>query len=378
MLGYNVNSSKASGLDPLLYEIVQQGASDCYITDGAPCMLRIDGVLKPFGNVLDEQGLKYLVSQAMNVDTEQKFFEKREANFIITSSFGRFRVSAFWQRDLPGMVIRRIETSIPNIHKLGLPEVMQDLALEKRGLILIVGTTGAGKSTSMASMIGYRNKHKSGHILTIEDPIEYIHAHDKCIITQREIGLDTESYGIALKNSLRQAPDMIIIGEIRTSETMEYAMQFAETGHLCMATLHAANANQALERALHLMPKERREQFLYDLSMNLKGVLAQQLVQDASGAGRHAVFEVLINTSNVSDLIRRGELYDIKECIRKGKNAGMRTFDQSLFELYQANKITQAEALHHADSRNELKLMMKLAHAANPSSMSHVSIMDAE
>lgn len=374
-----MNWSVTTDLNQLLQAMVHQGASDCYITDSSPCMLRVDGGLKPFGEMLNEQKLKALVSQAMSVEIERKFFEKREANFAIVSPYGRFRVSAFWQRDLPGMVIRRIETRIPDLHELGLPEVMQDLSTAKRGLVLIVGATGSGKSTSMAAMIGYRNKHRSGHILTVEDPIEFIHAHDQCIVTQREIGLDTESYGVALKNSLRQAPDMIMIGEIRTRETMEYAMQFAETGHLCIATLHANNANQALERVLHLMPKERREQFLYDLSMNLRGVLAQQLVQDISGIGRHGVYEVLLNTSNVSDLIRRGELYDLKECIRKGKNAGMCTFDQSLFDLYQANKISQEEALHHADSRNELKLMMKLdQQSSSINSMSHISIMDAE
>ncbi len=351
-------------------------ASDCYITEGAACMFRVDGRLRPAGNKLTEADVKRLVSQAMDIDTEQKFYSCREANFAIVSEYGRFRVSAFWQRDLPGMVIRRIETSIPDLHKLGLPEVIQDLSIAKRGLVLIVGATGSGKSTSMAAMIGYRNRHRSGHILTVEDPIEFIHSHEQCIITQREVGIDTESYEVALKNSLRQAPDMIMIGEIRTRETMEYAMQFAETGHLCIATLHANNANQALERILHLVPKERREQFLFDLSLNLRGVLAQQLVQDISGVGRHGVYEVLLNTSNVSDLIRRGELHDLKDCIRRSKNSGMCTFDQSLFELYKDKKITKEEALHNADSRNELKLMMKLAAQENkePSSLAHVSI----
>ncbi len=360
----------------LLKAMMAHQASDCYITEGAACMLRVDGRLRPAGNKLAEADVKRLVSQAMDIDTEQKFYNCREANFAIVSEYGRFRVSAFWQRDLPGMVIRRIETSIPDLHKLGLPDVIQDLSIAKRGLVLIVGATGSGKSTSMAAMIGYRNRHRSGHILTVEDPIEFIHTHDQCIITQREIGIDTESYEVALKNSLRQAPDMIMIGEIRTQETMEYAMQFAETGHLCIATLHANNANQALERILHLVPKERREQFLFDLSLNLRGVLAQQLVQDISGVGRHGVYEVLLNTSNVSDLIRRGELHDLKDCIRRSKNTGMCTFDQSLFELYRDKKITQEEALHHADSRNELKLMIKLAaqEAQDSGSLAHVSI----
>ncbi|MDD1791916.1 PilT/PilU family type 4a pilus ATPase [Enterovibrio makurazakiensis] len=359
----------------LLDEMLTRRASDCYITVGASCMLRVDGSLKPVGDKLDEAGVNGLIKQAMDADTYQKFITEREANFALVTETGRFRVSAFWQRDLPGMVMRRIETNIPDIHSLGLPDVIQDLSIAKRGLVLIVGATGSGKSTSMAAMVGFRNTHRSGHILTVEDPIEFIHPHNKCIVTQREIGIDTESYDVALKNSLRQAPDMIMIGEIRTRETMEYAMQFAETGHLCIATLHANNANQALERVLHLVPKERREQFLFDLSLNLRGVLAQQLVPDISGVGRHGAYELLLNTSHVSDLIRRGELHELKASISRGENAGMCTFDQSLFALYQAGKVSQEEALHHADSRNELKLMMKMAEQSDGSlSLADVSI----
>ncbi|PML78221.1 type IV pili twitching motility protein PilT [Enterovibrio norvegicus] len=348
-------------LNPLLEDMLSQQASDCYITVDAPCMLRVDGALTPTGDKLTISDLESLVEQAMDNEKCEMFYREREANFALVTENGRFRVSAFWQRDLPGMVIRRIETDIPDIRNLGLPSVMQDLSIAKRGLILIVGGTGSGKSTSMAAMVGYRNRHRSGHILTVEDPIEFIHPHDQCIVTQREIGIDTESYEVALKNSLRQAPDMIMIGEIRSRETMEYAMQFAETGHLCIATLHANNANQALERVLHLVPKERREQFLFDLSLNLRGVLAQQLVPDVSGIGRHGAYELLLNTSHVSDLVRRGELHELKECIRRGNNAGMCTFDQSLFELFRLNKISEQEALHHADSRNELKLMIKMS-----------------
>lgn len=348
-------------LNQLLEDMLNLQASDCYITVGASCMLRVDGALTPVGDRLAVSGVEELVSQAMDASIHSKFIREREANFALVTEMGRFRVSAFRQRDFPGMVIRRIETDIPEIQTLGMPEVMQDLAIAKRGLILIVGATGSGKSTSMAAMLGFRNRHRSGHILTVEDPIEFVHSHDKCIVTQREIGIDTESYDIALKNSLRQAPDMIVIGEIRTRETMEYAMQFAETGHLCIATLHANNANQALDRVLNLVPKERRDQFLFDLSLNLRGVLAQQLIPDISGIGRHGAFELLINTSNVSDLIRRGELHEIKNCIRKGNNVGMCTFDQSLFALYQSAKISLDEALHHADSRNDLKLMIKMA-----------------
>ncbi|MEZ8144410.1 type IV pili twitching motility protein PilT [Enterovibrio norvegicus FF-33] len=359
----------------LLDAMLNQRASDCYITVGAPCMLRVDGSLTPNGETLDLSGVKALISQAMDTDTHRKFMEEREANFALVTESGRFRVSAFWQRDLPGMVMRRIETKIPEIQTLGLPDVIQDLSIAKRGLVLIVGATGSGKSTSMAAMLGFRNTHRSGHILTVEDPIEFIHPHKKCIVTQREIGIDTESYEVALKNSLRQAPDMIMIGEIRTRETMEYAMQFAETGHLCIATLHANNANQALERVLHLVAKERREQFLFDLSLNLRGILAQQLVPDISGIGRHGAYELLLNTSHVSDLIRRGELHELKACISKGETAGMCTFDQSLFTLYQAGKISKEEALHHADSRNELKLMMKMAEQSSSSlSLADVSI----
>lgn len=364
---------------PTLFEFLEQmlsqRASDCYFTVGAPCMLRVDGKLKPISEPLSRASLEQFVSQAMDAEMRQKFDAEREANFALVTASGRFRVSAFWQRDLPGMVVRRIETEIPDIRALGLPEVMQDLSIAKRGLVLIVGATGSGKSTSMAAMVGFRNAHRSGHILTVEDPIEFIHPHNQCIVTQREIGIDTESYDVALKNSLRQAPDMIMIGEIRSRETMEYAMQFAETGHLCIATLHANNANQALERILHLVPKERREQFLFDLSLNLRGILAQQLVQDISGIGRHGAYELLVNTSHVSDLIRRGELHELKESIRKGENAGMCTFDQSLFALYQAGKIAKEEALHHADSRNDLKLMMTMAQdSAASMSLNGVSI----
>lgn len=363
-------------LNQFLEDMLSLHASDCYITVGASCMLRVDGKLKPIGETLSLSGVEDLVSQAMNEGIHSQFIREREANFALVTDIGRFRVSAFRQRDYPGMVIRRIETQIPDLQTLGIPTVMQDLAIAKRGLILIVGATGSGKSTSMAAMLGFRNKHRSGHILTVEDPIEFVHSHDKCIVTQREIGIDTESYHVALKNSLRQAPDMIMIGEIRTRETMEYAMQFAETGHLCIATLHANNANQALERVLHLVPKSAREQFLFDLSLNLRGVMAQQLVPDISGIGRHGAFELLINTSNISDLIRRGELHELKNCIRKGQHVGMCTFDQSLFELYQSAKISRDEALHYADSRNDLKLMMKMASEQTTSTktFSHVSI----
>ena len=347
-------------LQQILEEVVRCKASDLYITVDSPCLLRVDGKLQPLGESLDRDAVDRLFDEAMDPEQRQDFTTSREANFALVRGEWRFRVSAFWQRELPGMVVRRIETDIPDLFSLNLPMDMQKMALAKRGLVLVVGATGSGKSTSMAAMTGYRNKNRSGHILTVEDPIEFVHKHERCIVTQREVGLDTESYDVALKNSLRQAPDMILIGEIRTPETMEYAMNFAETGHLCMATLHANNANQALERILHLVPKERREQFLFDLSLNLKCILAQQLIPDAKGIGRHGAFELLINTPRIADLIRRGELHEIKEAMSKSGESGMMTFDQSLYELFREGKITEQDALHHADSANDLRLMIKV------------------
>lgn len=346
-------------LDDLLNQMVKQKASDIYITVDAPCLLRVDGVLQATGAKQTVESVTALLAEMMNDDREKEFTQTLEANFAIVKESGRFRVSAFWQREQPGAVIRRIETKIPSMDSLYLPSIMKDLAVAKRGLVLVVGATGSGKSTTMAAMTGYRNDHKSGHILTVEDPIEFVHPHNKCIVTQREVGLDTDSYEVALKNSLRQAPDMILIGEIRTRETMKYAMMFAETGHLCMATLHANNANQALERILHLVPKENKEQFLFDLSMNLKGVIAQQLVPDAQGNGRHGVFEVLLNTPRIADLIRRGDLHELKETMTRSRESGMQTFDQCLFDLVIDGKITETEALHSADSANDLRLMLK-------------------
>ncbi|PSV09981.1 PilT/PilU family type 4a pilus ATPase [Photobacterium kishitanii] len=351
-------------LDDILEQMVAKKASDLYITVDAACLLKIDGNLHDVGETLTRHRVDSLFDQAMDASLRQEFISTKEANFALVRNAFRFRVSAFWQRELPGMVIRRIETQIPQMNDLQLPIDMERLALLKRGLVLIVGATGSGKSTSMAAMIGYRNQHRSGHILTVEDPIEFVHKHDKCIITQREVGLDTASYEVALKNSLRQAPDMIVIGEIRTSETMEYAMNFAETGHLCIATLHANNANQALERILHLVPKDRREQFLFDLSLNLKCILAQQLVADANGIGRHGVYELLLNTPRVADLIRRGDLHEIKDVMAKSAQAGMITFDQSLYALFSEGKISEQDALHHADSANDLRLMIKVGDPA--------------
>lgn len=346
-------------LNALLHEMTSNKASDIYITVDSPCLLRIDGQLRPFGKKLDQEGVTSLLDALMDKDKTSEFIRTKEANFAIVRDSGRYRISAFFQRELPGAVIRRIETQIPSFDDLKLPDVLKELSIGKRGLVLIVGATGSGKSTTMAAMTGYRNQNRSGHILTVEDPIEFVHEHNQCIVTQREVGLDTASYEVALKNSLRQAPDMILIGEIRSRETMEFAMTFAETGHLCMATLHANNANQALERILNLVPKDHKEQFLYDLSSNLKGIIAQQLVVDKSGRGRHGVFEVLLNTPRVADLIRRGELHELKSTMVKSSEAGMRTFDQSLYQLVSEGKITEADALHSADSANDLRLMLK-------------------
>ncbi|AGB10891.1 PilT/PilU family type 4a pilus ATPase [Vibrio parahaemolyticus] len=346
-------------LNKFLEGMLTLKASDLYITVGAPILFRVDGELRPQGEKLTEHDVAKLLDSAMDPDRRQEFRKSRESNFAIVRDCGRFRVSAFFQRELPGAVIRRIETIIPTFEQLKLPLVLQDLAIAKRGLVLVVGATGSGKSTTMAAMTGYRNSNKTGHILTVEDPIEFVHEHKRCIVTQREVGLDTESYEVALKNSLRQAPDMILIGEIRSRETMEYAMTFAETGHLCMATLHANNANQALERILHLVPKDQKEQFLFDLSMNLKGVIGQQLIRDKNGQGRHGVFEILLNSPRVSDLIRRGDLHELKSTMARSNEFGMLTFDQSLYKLVMQGKISEEDALHSADSANDLRLMLK-------------------
>ncbi|KOO08068.1 PilT/PilU family type 4a pilus ATPase [Vibrio hepatarius] len=351
-----------------------QKASDLYITVGAPVLYRVDGELRAHGDKLSQADVDALLSNMMDPQRKSEFDESKEANFAIVRDFGRYRVSAFYQRELPGAVIRRIETAIPTFEELKLPDVLQDLAIAKRGLVLVVGATGSGKSTTMAAMTGYRNRHRTGHILTIEDPIEFVHEHQRCIVTQREVGLDTESYEVALKNSLRQAPDMILIGEIRSRETMEYAMTFAETGHLCMATLHANNANQALERILHLVPKDQKEQFLFDLSMNLRGVVGQQLIRDKNGQGRHGVFEILLNSPRISDLIRRGELHELKSTMAKSKEVGMQTFDQSLYQLVIDGKINEDDAMHSADSANDLRLMLKTQRGDAPNSSTLMNV----
>jgi twitching motility protein PilU len=344
-----------------LEKMVASKASDLFVTAGMPVAAKINGELLPIdGSPLTDAASLKLVLSAMNDKQQQEFMTSKECNFAVSNDVGRFRVSAFWQRDCAGMVVRRIVTKIPNVDDLGLPPIMKEVIMSKRGLVLFVGGTGTGKSTSLAALLGYRNKNSKGHILTIEDPIEFVHEHHKSLITQREVGIDTESFEAALKSSLRQAPDVILIGEIRSKDTMEYALSFAETGHLCIATLHANNANQAIDRIMHLVPKEMHQKLLFDLSLNLRGIVAQQLVPTADGQGRIAAIEVLLNSPLVADLIARGEMGEIKALMTKSRELGMQTFDQALYDLYQSGRISYADAIHHADSPNDLRLMIKL------------------
>jgi twitching motility protein PilU len=346
----------------LLQKMVQNGASDMFVTAKLAVSAKVNGELVPIDDhVLSASESLGLVHDAMSEKQKIAFDEEKECNFAISiDDIGRFRISAFWQRDMAGMVIRRIVTEIPDADDLGLPSVLKDVVMSKRGLVLFVGGTGTGKSTSMAALIGYRNKNSRGHILTIEDPVEFVHEHRKCMVTQREVGLDTESFGAALKSSLRQAPDVILIGEIRNQETMEHALSFAETGHLCIATLHANNANQAIDRIMHLVPAEQHGKLLFDLALNLRGIIAQQLIPTRDGNGRLAAIEVLLNSPYVAELIKKGDVGSIKEVMEKSTDQGMQTFDQALFNLYQQGLINYADALHHADSPNDLRLMIKL------------------
>ncbi len=365
-------------LNDYLHSMVTQQASDLFITVGRPVSAKINGRLTPLTDCsLDEAGAHQLLQQAMNPTQYNEFANSKECNFAIApENVGRFRCSAFWQRDMPGMVIRRIVTEIPRVESLGLPDVLTNMIMAKRGLVLFVGGTGTGKSTSLAALIGHRNRNSTGHILSIEDPIEFVHEHDNCVITQREVGIDTHSFDDALKSSLRQAPDVILIGEIRSMETMEYAMSFADTGHLCVATLHANNANQAIERILHLAPKDMHDKVRFELSMNIKAIVAQQLVPTVDGTGRVAAIEVMLNSPLIRDLIQRNEMAGLKDAMLKGKEMGMQTFDMALKDLYTAGKISLEQALHHADSPNDLRLMIKLEET-NPTglgSLSNVSI----
>ncbi|MBW9256604.1 MAG: PilT/PilU family type 4a pilus ATPase [Candidatus Thiodiazotropha sp. (ex. Lucinisca nassula)] len=349
-------------LNTLLAMMVKNKASDLFITAGREPSIKVDGKIHPVNKTaLTAQQTKALTYSIMTDAQQKEFDETHECNFAISAKkIGRFRVSAFVQRDAVGMVLRRIETTIPSLESLYLPTVLQDLSMAKRGLVIFVGATGTGKSTSLAAMIGYRNKRGDGHIISIEDPIEFIHDHNQCIITQREVGIDTESYQVALKNTLRQAPDVILIGEIRTRETMEHAITFAETGHLCLSTLHANNANQALDRIIHFYPEDHREQIFMDLSLNLKSIVAQQLIPKVDGNGRRAAIEVLLNTPLASELIRKGEIHKLKELMKRSNEHGMITFDQHLYRLYEEGVISYENALAHADSANDVRLMIKL------------------
>jgi twitching motility protein PilU len=338
-------------------------ASDLFVTSGMPPTIKVNGRMQPITQTpLTPQQSRDLVLNVMTPSQREEFEKTHECNFAIgVSGVGRFRVSCFYQRNQVGMVLRRIETRIPTCDELNLPPVIKTLAMTKRGIVIMVGATGTGKSTTLAAMIGYRNQNSSGHIITIEDPIEYVHKHEGCIITQREVGIDTDSWENALKNTLRQAPDVIMIGEVRTREGMDHAIAFAETGHLVLCTLHANNANQAIDRIINFFPEDRRNQLLMDLSLNLKGVVAQQLIPTPDGKGRRVALEVLLGTPLVQDYIRDGEIHKLKEIMKESTNLGMKTFDQALFELYQAGEISYEDALRHADSTNEVRLKIKLA-----------------
>lgn len=349
-------------IDDLLERVVKDKASDGFISAGAAPSIKVDGQLHRINDdILSPEEAKRIVLSVMREDQQQEFLEHHECNFAITrGDLGRFRVSAFVQREHCGMVLRRIESQIPSIESLDLPPIIRDLAMTKRGLVIFVGATGTGKSTSLAAMLGYRNENSKGHIITVEDPIEFIHQHAGCLVTQREVGLDTESFDVALKNTLRQAPDVIMIGEVRSSETMAQALTFAETGHLCLCTLHANNANQALDRIQSFFPPNQHSQIWMDLSLNLKAMVAQQLLPRKSGKGRIPVVEVLLNTPLISEYIRKGEVHLIKEVISKSTEQGMQTLDQSLVQNYKIGNITLEDAIRHADSSNDVRLMIKM------------------
>ncbi|RLJ68386.1 PilT/PilU family type 4a pilus ATPase [Sulfurisoma sediminicola] len=346
----------------LLAMMVQKKGSDLFITAGFPPAMKVDGKMTPVTtNPLTPQHTIELARAVMNDKQAAEFEARKECNFAISpAGIGRFRVNAFMQQGRSGMVLRTINTTIPKFEDLNLPPVLKDVAMTKRGLVLFVGGTGSGKSTSLAAMVGYRNQNSYGHIITIEDPVEYVHEHKNCIITQREVGVDTDSWEMALKNTLRQAPDVILIGEIREAETMEHAIAFAETGHLCLGTLHANSTNQALDRIINFFSEERRQQLLMDLSLNLRGICSQRLIPLKEGKGRAAAIEILLNSPLISDLIFKGDVHEIKEIMKKSRELGMQTFDQALFDLYEGGKISYEDALRNADSVNDLRLQIKL------------------
>jgi twitching motility protein PilU len=346
----------------LLRLMVTKKGSDLFITAGFPPAIKIDGKLTPVSNqTLSPAHTAELARAIMNDRQAADFEATKECNFAISpSGIGRFRVNTFVQMGRIGVVCRTINTQIPSFEDLRLPAVLKDISMTKRGLVLLVGGTGSGKSTSLATMIGYRNEHSHGHIVTIEDPVEYVHEHKNCVITQREVGVDTDSWEAALKNTLRQAPDVILIGEIRDRHTMEHAIAFAETGHLCMGTLHANSANQALDRVINFFPEEKRAQLLMDLSLNLRAMISQRLIPLKDSKGRAAAMEIMLNSPLISDLIFKGEVTEIKEVMKKSRELGMQTFDQALFDLYENGRISYEDALRNADSVNDLRLQIKL------------------
>jgi twitching motility protein PilU len=345
----------------LLRKMVEREGSDLFLTAGFPPAIKVDGTIhKATDNALSGDQAAIMVRSIMNDKQIKEFDATKECNFAIApQGIGRFRVSAFIQQGYVGAVLRTITTEIPTLEDLELPPILKDVVMNKRGLCIVVGGTGSGKSTTLAAMIGHRNENSRGHIVSIEDPVEYVHPHKGCVITQREVGVDTETWHAALKNTLRQAPDVILIGEIRDRDTMEYGIQFAETGHLCLATLHANSANQALDRIINF-PEERRQQLLMDLSLNTKAFISQRLVPREGGVGRVAAMEIMLNTPLVADLIFKGEVGQIKEIMAKSTRLGMQTFDQALFDLYESAMISYEEAMRNADSKNELRLRVKL------------------
>ena len=346
----------------LLRGMISKKASDLFITTGFPPAFKLDGKMIPVSNqVLSSQHTQELARSIMNDRQAAEFESTHECNFAISPpGIGRFRVNVFQQQQRVGMVLRTITSKIPDLDEMGLPPILKDVVMTKRGLVLLVGGTGSGKSTTLAAMLGHRNKNSYGHIITIEDPVEYVHEHINCIITHREVGVDTDNWEAALKNTLRQAPDVILIGEIRDHHTMEHAVAFAETGHLCLATLHANSANQALDRIINFFPEERRMQLLMDLSLNIKGIISQRLIPTVDTKGRAAAIEILLNSPLIADMIFKGEVNQIKSIMSKSRELGMQTFDQALFDLYEAGKISYEEALKNADSVNDLRLNIKL------------------
>ncbi|MBL8313329.1 MAG: PilT/PilU family type 4a pilus ATPase [Rubrivivax sp.] len=349
-------------VNDLLRLMVSRNGSDLFLTADFPPAIKVDGkITKVSPQPLTGQHTLALARAVMNDKQAADFEKTKECNFAISpQGVGRFRVNAFIQQGNVGLVFRTIPAALPTIDGLGLPQVLKEIAMTKRGMVIFVGATGCGKSTSLAAMVDWRNENSYGHIITVEDPVEFVHAHKNCIVTQRELGIDTDSWEAALKNTLRQAPDVILMGEIRDRETMEHAVAFAETGHLCLATLHANSANQALDRIINFFPEERRQQLLMDLSLNLKGLISQRLMPREQGRGRIAAVEIMLNTPLVGDLIFKGEVAEIKELMKRSRELGMQTFDQSLFDLYEARHISYDDALRNADSVNDLRLQIKL------------------